>query len=427
MRKGLFILLLVVPIATYAQHKIVTVAEGEQAINPSVVINRKNPENFVMGCAAGLFYSMDSGKSWQKSQPQNDQEGVDHTLVSDRKGNLYDFHLALNSDGSRYDKIICQWSADGGVTWQVIGSISAPDKDIRYPKICAHSKSGEFLLSWTQYDEYGSEDPEKKSNIMLAQSKDGKKWSKPIQISQLSGDCRDDNQTPRGATPGINSRDMKFVLWSMNQGIYLDRSMSKDGTWLNNDIHVNDQKGGWSFNIPGLKKTNGLPTLFIDNSPGRYNGVLFAVWADQSKGVEDTDVWFLRSVNFGDNWSTPLRVNDDSIGKHQFMPAMTVDQSDGLVYIVYYDRRDHDDEQTDVYLAYSMDNGTTFKNVKISEQPFSAVENSDMGSYISIDAYKGTIVPVWTSYTDGKVSINTTIVKRDDLVKVAVPEEEVSR
>ena len=103
---------------------------------------------------------------------------------------------------------------------------------------------------------------------------------------------------------------------------------------------------------------------------------------------------------------------------------MTVDQSDGYVYIIYYDRREHDDEQTDVYLAYSIDNGTTFQNVKISEQSFSA---TDLGSYMGIDAYKGMIVPVWASYRDGKLAINTTVVKRDDLIKVAAPKEEVSR
>ena len=263
MSKGWFFLLLLVPIATKAQLKVITIAEGEQAINPSVVINRKNSENIVLGCPAGLFYSLDGGKSWQKSQLQNNQAGVDHALVSDRKGNLYDFHLGMSSDGSRYDKIISQSSEDGGVTWRVTGSISAADKDIRHPKVCAHSKSGELLLSWTQYDKYGSEESEKKSTIMLSQSKDGEKWSKPIQISQLSGDCRDDDQTPKGAAPGINAKDMMFVMWSMNQGIYLDRSLSKDGTWLNNDIRVNDQRGGWSFNIPGLKKTNGLPHFLL--------------------------------------------------------------------------------------------------------------------------------------------------------------------
>ena len=99
------------------------------------------------------------------------------------------------------------------------------------------------------------------------------------------------------------------------------------------------------------------------------------------------------------------------------MPAMAIDQSDGSVYIVYYDRRNYNDNQTDVYLAYSIDNGNSFKNVKISEQPFTPVEEKELGAYISIDAHQGTIVPVWTSLKDDKVLPQAVVIKKDDLVK----------
>jgi hypothetical protein len=250
---------------------------------------------------------------------------------------------------------------------------------------------------------------------MLSQSKDGKKWSNPILINQLPGKCNDDNLSPAGATPGVNTQDMRFVVWSMNQQMYLDRSLNKGNTWLTNDIAVNNQRGGWSFSVPGLEKASGLPTLLIDSSPSRYIGSLFLTWADQSRGSADTDVWFMRSVNMGDNWTTPLRVNNDGPGKHQFMPAMAVDQSDGSIYIAYYDRRDRDDELTDLFLAFSTDNGSTFKNVKISESPFKLPENPDSGTFISIDAHKGIIVPAWLASQDGKNLISTTVIKLEGL------------
>ncbi len=398
------------------QVKSVSVAEGEKAFNPSVAVNRKTPGNFLVATGEGIYYSSDEGKTWQKSQ-SDVPAAIEHRVLSDRKGDLYDFFLALNPESNRFDRIVCQSSRDGGITWQALGTINVADKDLRHLNVSIQNKSGEFMLTWTQYDKYGSDNPEHKSNIMHAQSKDGKKWSSALQVNQLSGDCMDRGQTPKGAMPAINSRAMMFVAWAMNQRIYIDRSFNKGETWLTNDIFIADQPGGWFFNIPGMKRSEGLPEFLVDNSSGRYNGTLFLIWADQRNGANDTDIWFLRSVNFGDNWTSALRVNDDETGKHQYMPAMAVDQSDGSVYVIYYDRRSYDDDRTDVYLAYSTDNGTSFKNVKVSDEPFIPGADIDLGTYISIDAHQGTIVPVWTVVKEGKVHTQVTVIKKDDLIK----------
>jgi hypothetical protein len=98
---------------------------------------------------------------------------------------------------------------------------------------------------------------------------------------------------------------------------------------------------------------------------------------------------------------------------------MTIDQADGTVYIIYYDRRHYDDDQTDLYLAYSTDNGTSFKNVRITDEPLVPALNEDFKNYISVDAYKGTVIPVWTSAVNGSPQIQTTVIKRDDLLKIS--------
>ncbi|MCK7531413.1 MAG: glycoside hydrolase [Marinilabiliales bacterium] len=74
-------------------------------------------------------------------------------------------------------------------------------------------------------------------------------------------------------------------------------------------------------------------------------------------GPTDTDIFFIRSTDGGGTWSSPLRVNDDGPGKQQFFTWMTVDQANGDIYIVFYDRRGHADNYTDVYMAVSHDGG----------------------------------------------------------------------
>jgi hypothetical protein len=169
--------------------------------------------------------------------------------------------------------------------------------------------------------------------------------------------------------------------------------------------------------IPGHDRCNGMPVLTTDKSKGNFRGSLYLVWADQSKGADDTDIWFTRSHNYGDNWSSPMRINDDKTSTHQYLPWITVDQVTGHIYIVYYDRRNYKDNQTDVYLAYSTDAGATFKNVIISEKPFTPQNDKFFGDYNNISAHKGVIAPIWTRMDEGKTSVWTAIIKHEDLVK----------
>jgi hypothetical protein len=186
---------------------------------------------------------------------------------------------------------------------------------------------------------------------------------------------------------------------------------------LRNDLAIQRIYGGWSMKIPGLSRCNGMPVLMIDNSTSRFTGSLYLVWADQKNGENDTDIWFSRSTSSGDNWTSPVRINQDAPGKHQFLPWMTVDQTTGHIYIVYYDRRAYDDNQTDVYLAYSTDGGNKFTEVKISESPFVPSDQKFFGDYNNISAHKGVIAPIWTRMDEGRTSVWTAIIKQEDLVK----------
>ena len=195
----------------------------------------------------------------------------------------------------------------------------------------------------------------------------------------------------------------------------MDRSYDKGKTWLRNDVVVRDQPGGWAFDVPGINRTNGMPILIADNSPTQYQGMLYLNWSDQKNGENDTNIWFMRSTNGGDTWSIPKKVNDDEGEKHQFLSWMAQDYTTGYLYILYYDRRAYDDNQTDVYLAYSNNGGVSFENVKISETPFTPDAEYFFGDYTNITAHDGRIAAVWTRMDDGKTSIIATVIEDDVL------------
>lgn len=390
--------------ATAQFNNVVLTPEGESEHEPSVVINRKNPRVIIVAASRYVYRSSDGGTTWEtcKLSPEVANHG-DNVLVCDRKGDLYLFHLSGESEG-RSDRIACQVSKDYGVTWSFAGAMTASGAEVRNPSVTMDAKSGELLVVWTQYDAYGSEDPSHHSRIMISESKEGKKWSTPTVLSR-EGDCRDGNETPKGASVVISRDGYRVSTWSHEQKLYVDRSFDKGRIWLSNDIEVERQVGGTNPNIPGISSAAGLPVLLMNQTSGRYAGTLNLFWADQRNGATDTDIWYSRSVNYGDNWTPAARVNDDAKGKHQYMPAAASDALNGNLYILYYDRRDYDDNQTDVYMAVSRDQGATFNNVKISDRPFTPDPSVPSGDRIGIDVHNGIIAAAWTRYDEGKTRI----------------------
>ena len=154
-----------------------------------------------------------------------------------------------------------------------------------------------------------------------------------------------------------------------------------------------------------------MPVTACDISNGPYNGNIYVNWSDQRNGTNDTDIWICRSTDGGHTWSDPLRVNDDSPGKQQFFTWMAIDQTNGYIYIVFYDRRNYEDNRTDVYLALSSDGGQTFSNHKISETPFTPTAGIFFGDYINIAAHNNVIRPIWTRMDQNNLSLWTAIVE----------------
>src|ERR1043166_9434968 len=117
-----------------------------------------------------------------------------------------------------------------------------------------------------------------------------------------------------------------------------------------------------------------------------------------------TRTCLMYSRDGGDNWSQPVRVNDDPIknGKEQFFTWMSVDPIDGSLNVVFYDRRDTSGSTTGVTLARSVDGGRTFVNRKIDVKPFAPNPHIFFGDYSSISAYGGRVVPVFMHFDDDK-------------------------
>jgi hypothetical protein len=394
------------------------------AMSPTLAINHKNPDNWVVGVTPNhTLYTHDRGKTWAVSKLESSWGNYgDPALVSDGKGNFLYLHSAgpggRNAANSRPDRIVSRSSSDGGSSWgeeTFFGNQPLYNQVRPRPTI---QQRGSLYVTWTQFSQVGQTDSACHSNILLSMSSsEGRRWSEPVQINQSPGDCQEEARTMQGAAPAVNPEGRLFVAWSNRGVIFLDRSYDGGRTWLGNDLVIGRYPGGGLITVPGIQRCYSVPVLAVDNSLSYFRGSLYVVWADQSNGEHDTDIWFIRSTNRGDLWTQPRRVNMDGIGKHQFLPSIAVDEATGILYILYYDRRAYDDLRTDVYLAYSMDGGSKFTEVKISESPFVPVAEKPFADHIAIAAFKGVIAPVWTRTDDSGMSVWTSLLKQADLVK----------
>ncbi|CAN5256883.1 hypothetical protein BH09BAC3_BH09BAC3_20010 [soil metagenome] len=429
--RGLIIFLIgFISIPGIAQFKNITIVDdnGTSFIprNPSVAINRKDPLNMVIGVSNRAYVTLDGGTTWTESSLGTSiYGGGKPVLLSDQKGNLFCFQQSDkdgkgSSDDGWLDRIVCQESSNNGETWkeEVYFGINPP-KDQNFFHITTHSKKSILYATWTQFDSYRLEDANCQSNVLYSMSMNGGgKWTRPIQVSQTPGDCKDDDNTAVEATPAVGFDGKIFTAWYNQGNIFFDRSYDGGETWLSNDLAIHKLKGGRSMMIPGFGRVNLSLQLVSDISPTRAQGHLYIVYADQQKkDSNESDIYMIRSVNRGDNWTTPLRINNDEPGKYHFSQAVALDQTSGYMYVLYYDRRAYDDNRTDVYLAYSVNAGDSFSEVKISETSFDPKEMKIESGYLSLSAHDGVVVPVWTRIDGNKVSILTSIIKIEDLRK----------
>lgn len=404
----------------FSQHTNILISDWEYPEEPSIMFDPLRPNIVVAGMNISQFaYSDNGGETWETGKLTSQEHGVwgDPCIIVDTAGHFYFFHLSNPAEGSWIDRIVCQKSTDNGKTWSEgvgIGKNGTKVQDKEWAVV--DRKTNTIYITWTQFDEYGSTSTDCKSNIMFSKSTDaGLTWTEAKQINEISGDCLDDDDTVEGAVPTVGTNGEVYVSWAGSQGLMFDRSTDGGETWLENDIKVNDIGGGWVYEIPEINRCNGLPVTLCDTSKTSTRGTIYINWSDQTNGEADTDIWLVKSIDNGNTWSQPKKVNDDNSGKHQFFTWMAIDQITGYVYCVFYDRRNYNDERTDVYMAVSKDGGQSFDNFKISNDSFTPHKSVFFGDYTNIVAHNNRIRPIWARLDGQELSVMTALIDFNNL------------
>lgn len=387
-------------------------------VEPSIMLNPYNTNEVIAGSVMNdYYYSSDGGKSWESSSIKA-KYGVngDPCMLIDTAQHYYYFHLS-NYKGERLmGGIVSQRSEVLEGKFKYEGHTVINDKLHDKEWAVVNRDNNDIYMTWTQFDAYDSPDPTDYSHILFSKSKDGGvSWSDPVQISTIPGDCKDDDKTAEGAVPAIGPNGEIYVCWSRNDSLWFNFSLDGGESWAEKEQFIAEQPIGWVINIPGLYRCNGLPITTCDTTDGPNRGTVYVHWADQRNGEDNTDLWLIKSTDGGKSWTEPKRVNTDDSNHHQFLTWMTIDQTNGYLYFVFYDRRNYNDINTDVYLARSTDGGETFTNYLISESPFVPNDRVFFGDYTNISVHNGVIRPIWTRLHKAQISLHTAIINDQDL------------
>lgn len=80
--------------------------------------------------------------------------------------------------------------------------------------------------------------------------------------------------------------------------------------------------------------------LAWDHSGGVFDGRIYLVYTEETAAENnDTDIMLRYSDDNGATWSAAVRVNDDQTNRSQFLPRIAIDQTNGDVAITWYDAR----------------------------------------------------------------------------------------
>ena len=143
--------------------------------------------------------------------------------------------------------------------------------------------------------------------------------------------------------------------------------------------------------------------LAWDRTGGPHNGRVYLLYSDRTTTLSaDTDIYVRYSDNNGSTWSSPVRVNDDPLGngKSQFLPRIALDQTTGNIAVSFYDCRNSVNNNTvELWASVSTDGGQTFlPNIKVSAGVSSALVTVVSNTAFDFGDYAGLAFHAGTFY-----------------------------
>ena len=388
------------------------------ANEPSVAIDPNNSSIILL--ASNSFWidvSHNNGLTWNTTFVNKiaGRAGTygwsDPTAKFDSFGNMFVSGM-FRSSRSNLEGIFIGESTNLGLsfTYRIIAStpnssISALDK----PYLAVDEKNDFLYLLWTKCSPYGYSENECYNPVteFSRSLNDGASWSKPEQLGQLTSEGVYAAISPSGALYVI-TQDLEFTK-SLDYGSSFSNPIFIYGSHAQFLPFITDQLRNSAVRLD-------MPeSIAVDQS----SGAIFVTWQTIGFSNNEVDIAISKSIDAGQTWSYPTKVNNDPLGdgKDHFMPWVAVSSTSGVVGVSFYDRRaDPNNTNAEYYVALSTNSGASFSD----QYPLSTsidTNSSFLGDYTALASASNYFLAAWT-FTTSANQYPTTIIQ---LAKVQDP------
>jgi hypothetical protein len=372
--------------------------------NPQYMVGASNIN--LNGAGQMMYVSADYGATWsdQELVPTRTNQS-DPGVNYDSNGNVYT--LTLDYTGNR-TAVKLYRSTDHGSSWplQIIVDESAGN-DKNLAAIDYQRTSGcrdQIYVGW---------DNGKAQLVAATTYPDSGVFAPKITVQSkgatIAGDLAVGPPAPGGARAPV------YYVWTSTSAktINFSKSANCGGSWTTFKT-IATTKDAYDYGIPAQCNRRVLiyPTIDVDRSNSAHRGSIYVVWNDfttaQSSGcISATDpnnanIWFIRSTDGGNTWSSPIRVNANLARTDHFNQWMNVDDTDGTIHISWRDtRNDPNRQKTDIYYTKSTDGGGSFiPEVRVtsamSDETTAGASLDQYGDYEGLAVRNGNAYPFWT-------------------------------
>lgn len=358
----------------------------------------------MMTGGVGAYVSLDAGKTWLAPVVNlGAPRANDPTCAYGPGGVAYFAHKIKQTQGpSDLDRLAVHRSLDGGRTWAPM-NLGPQTTDRPWIAIDDRKQAGPLGKLFVSYNYHVHSETaplnhkreEFLNAVALQSSSDGGKTFTTFAMRALFGDSAHPFRQPGMGGTVVLSDGTPLFLYEHAQGggpnpetgktlvaasaLMVGRS-SDGGESLDPAFKVADIQT--SYNKPHTRTVTAA--IAADRGNSGFRDRIYVVWGDVRNGR--TEIMLSSSSDRAATWTSPLVVSDApkvsraAGGPDQFMPTVAVNP-DGVVGVLWYDRRDSDDNLS-YYPRFSAstDGGATWlPSVRVSESPNKAEGKSGTG------------------------------------------------
>jgi hypothetical protein len=312
-------------------------------------------------------------------------------------------HVAWIDDSLGNKEILFSRSIDNGTTFSEAINISNTTNTNSHNLEISTFENDVYIV-WLDEDEEGEEN----GTILFKASNDGgETFSNPITIAHnVNND--DDLTLPKVAAHGDNV----YIAWNVAD----DNTQGEE--MITDLLYVKSSDQGNTFNPPIKLNNNGEKVG--EAQLAAYNNTVYVVWGSSPYDEVTSNLFFVKSIDNGDTFSNPTEVTNinfenpsnveitvvgnDSDGERSSEQSLwssssspsSFQQGQKEPYVYISSQVPLSDENEEIFLASSSDNGDTF-----SEVTFNLSNNPEFSECPSIATSENNIYVIWQDSTPG--------------------------